>query len=109
MEITRKEYLEAVDVIKAYTKQQEKFYKESENLCNKISLFYAREDKKLKEQKISIRLLNCLKSENLEDFTLKELSEKYKKNDLYKFRNFGKKSVQEIDDLITMAGITNWK
>jgi DNA-directed RNA polymerase subunit alpha len=46
---------------------------------------------------LSVRALNCLKSAEVE--TLGELV-RYNKNDLLKFRNFGKKSLTELDDLL---------
>ncbi len=52
---------------------------------------------KLSELKLSVRALNCLKSAEVD--TLGDLV-KYKREDLLKFRNFGKKSLAEIDDLL---------
>ena len=52
---------------------------------------------KLSDMKLSVRALNCLKAADVE--TLGELV-KYQKNDLLKFRNFGKKSLTELDDLL---------
>ena len=46
---------------------------------------------------LSVRALNCLKAAELE--TLGDLV-KYTKNDLLKFRNFGKKSLTELDTLL---------
>ncbi|MDR0863787.1 MAG: DNA-directed RNA polymerase subunit alpha, partial [Candidatus Symbiothrix sp.] len=44
-----------------------------------------------------VRALNCLKAADVE--TLGELV-RYQKNDLLKFRNFGKKSLTELDELL---------
>jgi DNA-directed RNA polymerase subunit alpha len=52
---------------------------------------------KLSDMNLSVRALNCLKAADVE--TLGELV-KYQKNDLLKFRNFGKKSLTELDDLL---------
>ena len=52
---------------------------------------------KLAEMDLSVRALNCLKAADVE--TLGELVG-YQKNDLLKFRNFGKKSLTELDDLL---------
>jgi len=52
---------------------------------------------KLAEMNLSVRALNCLKAADVE--TLGELV-KYQKNDLLKFRNFGKKSLTELDELL---------
>ena len=52
---------------------------------------------KLVDMDLSVRALNCLKSAEVE--TLGELV-KFQKNDLLKFRNFGKKSLTELDELL---------
>ncbi len=52
---------------------------------------------KLVDMDLSVRALNCLKSAEVE--TLGELVQ-YSRNDLLKFRNFGKKSLSELDDLL---------
>jgi DNA-directed RNA polymerase subunit alpha len=57
---------------------------------------------KLVDMDLSVRALNCLKAANVE--TLAELVT-YNRNDLLKFRNFGKKSLTELDDLLTSMGI----
>ncbi len=52
---------------------------------------------RLTDMDLSVRALNCLKSADVE--TLAELVV-FNKNDLLKFRNFGKKSLNELDDLL---------
>ncbi len=52
---------------------------------------------KLVDMNLSVRALNCLKAANVD--TLGDLVQ-YNKNDLLKFRNFGKKSLSELDDLL---------
>ena len=52
---------------------------------------------KLVDMDLSVRALNCLKSAEVE--TLGELVG-YNKNDLLKFRNFGRKSLTELDELL---------
>lgn len=52
---------------------------------------------KLVDLDLSVRALNCLKAAEVE--TLGELVS-FNKNDLLKFRNFGKKSLQELDELV---------
>lgn len=52
---------------------------------------------KLTEQDLSVRALNCLKAAEVE--TLGELV-RFQRNDLLKFRNFGKKSLSELDELL---------
>ncbi len=53
--------------------------------------------KKLVDMGLSVRALNCLKSADVE--TLGELVV-FNKNDLHKFRNFGKKSLTELDEML---------
>jgi DNA-directed RNA polymerase subunit alpha len=57
----------------------------------------------LTEFGLSVRALNCLKT--AEVFTLGELVA-FKKSDMLKFRNFGKKSLSELEDLIAEKGLT---
>ena len=58
---------------------------------------------RLVDMDLSVRALNCLKAADVE--TLGELVA-YNKNDLLKFRNFGKKSLTELDDLIESKGLS---
>ena len=58
---------------------------------------------KLVDMDLSVRALNCLKAADVE--TLGELVS-YVKNDLLKFRNFGKKSLTELEDLIESKGLS---
>ncbi|MCL2650865.1 MAG: DNA-directed RNA polymerase subunit alpha [Candidatus Azobacteroides sp.] len=58
---------------------------------------------KLADMNLSVRALNCLKAADVE--TLGELV-RYQKNDLLKFRNFGKKSLTELDDLLDSLKLT---
>jgi DNA-directed RNA polymerase subunit alpha len=53
---------------------------------------------RLVDMNLSVRALNCLKAADVE--TLGELV-RYQRNDLLKFRNFGKKSLTELDELLT--------
>lgn len=52
---------------------------------------------KLSDLNLSVRALNCLKAADVE--TLGELVA-YNKHDLLKFRNFGKKSLTELEELV---------
>ena len=52
---------------------------------------------------LSVRALNCLKAADVE--TLGDLVQ-YNKTDLLKFRNFGKKSLSELDDLLERLNLT---
>ncbi len=57
---------------------------------------------KLVDLDLSVRALNCLKAADVE--TLGELVA-YNRNDLLKFRNFGKKSLTELDQLVAQKGL----
>lgn len=58
---------------------------------------------KLIDMDLSVRALNCLKAADVE--TLGELVQ-FNKNDLLKFRNFGKKSLTELDELVENKNLT---
>ncbi len=58
---------------------------------------------KLVDLDLSVRALNCLKAAEVD--TLGDLV-KYNKNDLLKFRNFGKKSLTELDDKLKSMNLT---
>ena len=58
---------------------------------------------KLVDLNLSVRALNCLKAADVE--TLGELVQ-YNKNDLLKFRNFGRKSLTELDDLLESLNLS---
>jgi len=58
---------------------------------------------KLVDMDLSVRALNCLKAADVE--TLGELVV-FNKTDLLKFRNFGKKSLTELDDLLESLNLS---
>lgn len=58
---------------------------------------------KLVDLDLSVRALNCLKAAEVE--TLGDLVS-FNKNDLMKFRNFGKKSLTELEELVQVKGLT---
>ncbi len=58
---------------------------------------------RLVDMNLSVRALNCLKAADVE--TLGDLVQ-YNKTDLLKFRNFGKKSLSELDDLLEGLNLT---
>ncbi len=58
---------------------------------------------KLEDLGISVRALNCLKAAEVN--TLGELVQ-YNKSQLMKFRNFGKKSMDELEKLVEEKGLT---
>jgi DNA-directed RNA polymerase subunit alpha len=57
---------------------------------------------KLVDMDLSVRALNCLKAAEVD--TLGDLVS-FNKNDLMKFRNFGKKSLTELDELVAAKGL----
>ena len=56
----------------------------------------------LSDQDLSVRALNCLKAAEVE--TVGDLV-RFNRNDLLKFRNFGKKSLSELDDLLATLNL----
>ena len=58
---------------------------------------------KLVDMDLSVRALNCLKAADVE--TLGDLVS-YNKADLLKFRNFGKKSLTELEELVRSKNLT---
>jgi DNA-directed RNA polymerase subunit alpha len=52
---------------------------------------------------LSVRALNCLKAAEIE--TLGDLVQ-FQKNDMLKFRNFGKKSLTELEELVEIKGLS---
>ncbi len=57
---------------------------------------------KLSDQDLSVRALNCLKAADVD--TVGDLV-KLNRSDLLKFRNFGKKSLTELDELLTSLNL----
>ena len=57
---------------------------------------------KLIDMDLSVRALNCLKAAEVD--TLGDLVS-FNKNDLMKFRNFGKKSLTELEELVMVKGL----
>ena len=58
---------------------------------------------KLIDMDLSVRALNCLKAAEVD--TLGDLVS-FNKNDLMKFRNFGKKSLTELEELVSIKGLS---
>jgi DNA-directed RNA polymerase subunit alpha len=58
---------------------------------------------KLVDMDLSVRALNCLKAAEVD--TLGDLVS-FNKNDLMKFRNFGKKSLTELDELVAAKSLS---
>ncbi len=58
---------------------------------------------RLIDMDLSVRALNCLKAAEVD--TLGDLVS-YNKNDLMKFRNFGRKSLTELEELVILKGLS---
>jgi len=58
---------------------------------------------KLADMELSVRALNCLKMAEVE--TVADLVS-FRKSDLLKFRNFGKKSMDELEELVRSKGLS---
>ena len=58
---------------------------------------------KLIDMDLSVRALNCLKASEVD--TLGDLVS-FNKNDLMKFRNFGRKSLTELEELVILKGLS---
>ena len=57
----------------------------------------------LEDLDLSVRAFNCLKAAKIN--SLSELVQ-YEQEDLMKFRNFGKKSLTELDELVAVKNLT---
>ncbi len=76
--------------------EEEEISAEEETMYEKLRL-------PISELELSVRSANCLKEANIQ--TIAELV-KYQESELLNFRNFGKKSLTEINDLLKVMGLT---
>jgi DNA-directed RNA polymerase subunit alpha len=83
-------------------KSEEKVVVETESFDEEILHMRQLLKTKLTDLDLSVRALNCLKAAEVE--TLADLVT-YTKQDLMKFRNFGKKSLTELDELVENKGL----
>ncbi|MDP4601301.1 MAG: DNA-directed RNA polymerase subunit alpha [Schleiferiaceae bacterium] len=83
-------------------KSEEKVVVETESFDEEILHMRQLLKTKLTDLDLSVRALNCLKAAEVE--TLADLVT-YTKQDLMKFRNFGKKSLTELDELAETKGL----
>lgn len=90
-----------LDVFVAYGQLPEEEEEEEEVSAEEESL-YAKLRLPISELELSVRSSNCLKDANI-----KSISELVRKNEeeLLEFRNFGKKSLTEIQDLLKVMGL----
>jgi hypothetical protein len=92
--------------------------RENERLGNRLS-FYEEQEKKGLERKLppsiddpiedlelSVRLYNALKAGRIN--TLRQVLA-LKKRELLQYRNFGKKTLDELEGLLNKSGITDWQ
>ncbi|MBF0387330.1 MAG: DNA-directed RNA polymerase subunit alpha [Candidatus Omnitrophica bacterium] len=91
-----------LDVFVAYGQLPEEEEEEEEVSAEEESL-YAKLRLPISELELSVRSSNCLK-----DAKIKSISELVRKTeeDLLEFRNFGKKSLTEIQDLLKVMGLS---
>ena len=76
---------------------------ENEEFDEEVLLMRQLLKRRLVDMNLSVRALNCLKAADVE--TLGDLVQ-FNKNDLLKFRNFGKKSLTELDDLLESLNLS---
>ena len=60
-------------------------------------------DRSVEELELSVRSYNCLKNANIQ--TIRELVQK-SENEMLKTKNFGRKSLNEIKDILVMMGLS---
>ena len=82
---------------------EDQAYAENEELDEEVLHMRQLLKTKLVDMNLSVRALNCLKAADVE--TLGDLVQ-FNKNDLLKFRNFGKKSLTELDDLLERLNLS---
>lgn len=88
--------------------EKEMFFEQSELFSDSVKAmardenFIKKLNTSIKDIPMSIRALNCLKAADVEK--LGDLVQ-YKKTDLMKFRNFGKKSLTELEEIVKSYGL----
>jgi len=60
-------------------------------------------DRSVEELELSVRSYNCLKNANIQ--TIRELGAEERKNEMLKTKNFGRKSLNEIKDILVKMGL----
>lgn len=83
--------------------QEEKNAEEGEEFDEEVLHMRQLLKTKLSDMGLSVRALNCLKSAEVE--TLGELVA-FNKNDLLRFRNFGRKSLLELDEILSKHNLS---
>ncbi|MBF0484750.1 MAG: DNA-directed RNA polymerase subunit alpha [Candidatus Omnitrophica bacterium] len=90
-----------LDVFVSYGQLPEE-EEEEEDISNEEKLLYEKLRLPISELELSVRSANCLKDANIK--TIADLVKKTEA-ELLTFRNFGKKSLTEIDDLLKVMGL----
>ena len=84
-----------VEIDEPFTQEEQEMDAEKQRIANLL-------ETSIEELNLSVRSYNCLKSADVD--TIGELVSR-EKNDLLKFRNFGKKSLQELEEVIEERGL----
>lgn len=118
--ITHQEYRHALNIIREYSKQVMEELKEAEKTntlligkVDSLELFKGvTPEQNIHDTGISLRLLHAIRLflwdhsiNESQDFFVKDLS-RISVQEFYRFRNVGKKTVKELQDLCKCAGIT---
>lgn len=119
--ITKEEFLKALEIVNEYKAQLTKEFNElinelEKNNCSKLNLT---KNTLIHNAGLSVRAINVLKgnsqyirvvkdlvwNHNETEVTIGHFEENLTKYQLYKFRNSGKKTVDEIVDVFLEAGV----
>lgn len=118
--ITKEEFLKALEIVNNYKIQVSEQFEEMKKDLDKKSFSHLSitKDTSINDSDLSVRALNALKVNSDKLDCLKGLSwnwnkcevtighfEGLKKSDLYRFRNIGKKTIDEIERMFFEAGI----
>ena len=119
--ITKEEFLKALEIVNNYKIQISKEFEEMKKELGKKNFNYlpVTKDTLITETYLSVRALNALHAYSLNHIEeIKDLKwswdfcevkvghfENIKKQELHKFRNFGKKSIEEIEKMFFEAGM----
>lgn len=99
------QYNEAVETIKTYNRQAKERFEASKRMARYMPIKPINKDTPLYEADLSIRVINALQSVlgyDLKNVTIRDL-EKVDMSEIAKLNNFGKKSLIELEELITRA------
>jgi DNA-directed RNA polymerase alpha subunit len=109
--ITREEYLKAIDIIHQYVETAKQDIKNADSLMKKYrnDFIGVSKNTRIRDTGLSVRTINCLKaSTNLRmgwDDTVGSLENQFTLKELLAMRNFGSVSIKEINRLFTITGM----